>query len=314
MTYAVEAQAITKTYKNGTLALQAVTFAFPPGSAIALLGPNGAGKTTTMRILATTLRPTTGTAYIEGVDVSLDPYKARQHIGLCSQEFDLDPMLTVVENLRLYGRLRGLGGVGLSRRIDELLSRFRLGELQRRRLFELSWGQMKASQVIKELIEPKSIILLDEPTSGLDAEMCRTALEAFGELVNSGCTLIVSSHRMDDVETLCSDVVFINQGVVVQKGPIRDFIEAYAHTTQVCLEVPPDTARSLVYALQDAISGVELVSEDPLQISMPATKGSYSLIFRIIANLCPEVTGVSIKQPSLRDAWLRAVGGEDSVS
>ncbi len=200
MKWAIQAECLSKTYRNGTCALRGVNFEFSPGTAIAYLGPNGAGKTTTLNILATVLRPTSGTARVLGLDVVTRKEEVRSRIGLCPQEFTLDPLLTARENLMVFGRLKGLTGLQSGKRASFLAEAIGLVETLDRKTYELSWGQTKKLQICRELLAPPPVLLLDEPTSSLDPESVLAVLTLLRECVREGATLLVASHQMEDLE------------------------------------------------------------------------------------------------------------------
>jgi sodium transport system ATP-binding protein len=201
---------------GGTRILEDVTFTAPTGEVTGLLGPNGAGKTTTMRVLATLLRPDTGSVRIAGIDLAEDPMAARRVIGLVTEEPGLHDRLTVREQLVFSGRAHGLTAEVASGRIEAIAAHLGLTAALDRRGGTLSKGNRQKVSLCRALVHDPPVLLLDEPTSGLDV----VAADGLEELlarddVTGGKTVLLSTHRLDEAERLASRVVGIAAGRVV---------------------------------------------------------------------------------------------------
>lgn len=210
---------LTKRFGHFT-AVDRVSFQAYPGEILGLLGENGAGKTTTMRMLATLLAPTAGTATVNGKDLRKEPEAVRAQLGVLFEGGVYD-RLTVRENIRYFGRLYGVPAEQLERRIDELLRRFQMEEYADRRAAWLSKGMKQKVALARILVHEPPVLILDEPTSGLDVTSARLVHEFILECRGQGKTVIISSHNMAEVEKLCDRICVIHRGRIVLEGTIE---------------------------------------------------------------------------------------------
>jgi len=234
---AISATNLTKRYGD-TLAVDGVAFDVPRGRTLGLLGGNGAGKTTTIAMLLGLLIPTEGQIRILGHDMATDRFAALARMNFSSPYVALPGRLSVEENLRVYGHLYGVRG--LSARIAELAAQLDLGALLARPAGELSAGQKTRVALAKSLINRPDVLLLDEPTASLDpdtGDLVRSWLERYR--AESGCTILLASHNMAEVERLCSDVLMLKQGRVVDRGTPAELLERYGRgdLEQVFLDI-----------------------------------------------------------------------------
>jgi len=213
----ISAERLTRRF-GATTAVDALSFVAPDGAITGLLGANGAGKSTTLRMLATVLRPDDGRALIDGRDTRSDPLAARERLGVMPAVSGIYRELTARENVRYYGRLQGLAGAALERRIDELLFRLELEGCAGRRGRELSHGQRVKVGLARALVHAPRNVVLDEPTNGLDVLAIRSLRQLLRELRAAGHCLLFSSHVLSEVAELCDRVVVIARGRVVAEG------------------------------------------------------------------------------------------------
>lgn len=199
-------------------ALHDVSFEAADGRITGLLGPNGAGKSTTLRILYTVLRPDRGRAWIDDADVLADPLAARRASGVLPHSAGIYPHLTARENVAFYGRLHGLPGAALDRRLDELIAGLGMQDFADRRAKGFSQGQRTKVALARALVHAPRNVLLDEPTNGLDVLATRALRELILGLKAAGHCVLFSSHVMQEVAALCDDVVIIDHGRVVGCG------------------------------------------------------------------------------------------------
>jgi ABC-2 type transport system ATP-binding protein len=216
---------LTKRYDD-TLAIDDISFTVPVGATVGLLGGNGAGKTTTIGMLLGLLIPTAGTIEVLGHDMARDRFAALERMNFSSPYVSLPQRLSVAENLRAYGHLYNVPQ--LEQRIGELASELELGDLLDRPAGKLSAGQKTRVALAKALINRPELLLLDEPTASLDpdtGDWVRSWLERYRE--ESGCTILLASHNMAEVERLCSDVLMLKRGRIVDRGSPQDLLERY---------------------------------------------------------------------------------------
>ena len=225
MSDAIRVSGLTKRYGE-TLAVDDVSFAAARGQTIGLLGGNGAGKTTTIAMLMGLLIPTAGTIHVLGHDMARDRFAALARMNFSSPYVALPARLSVAENLRVYGHLYGVRG--LEARIREVAAELDLLGLLERPAGQLSAGQKTRVALAKSLINRPELLLLDEPTASLDpdtGDMVRSWLERYRAA--SGCTILLASHNMAEVERLCSDVLMLKQGRIVDQGSPAELLARY---------------------------------------------------------------------------------------
>jgi ABC-2 type transport system ATP-binding protein len=222
---AIRVEALTKRY-DATLAVDGIDFAVPVGRTVGLLGGNGAGKTTTIAMLLGLLIPTAGRIHVLGHDMATDRFAALARMNFSSPYVSLPAKLSVAENLRVYGHLYGVAGA--EARIAELARELDLGDLLHRPAGQLSAGQKTRVALAKALINRPELLLLDEPTASLDpdtGDWVRTWLERYR--TERGCTILLASHNMGEVERLCDDVLMMRRGRIVDRGSPAGLRERY---------------------------------------------------------------------------------------
>ena len=235
--HAIQVQGLTKRYGDVT-AVAGITFSVTSGGTLGLLGGNGAGKTTTIAMLLGLLIPTAGSIRILGHDMARDRFAALARMNFSSPYIALPSRLSVAENLRVYGHLYGVRG--LEARIRELAAQLDLGGLLNRPSGNLSAGQKTRVALAKSLINRPDVLLLDEPTASLDpdtGDMVRGCLERYRR--ESGCTVLLASHNMAEVERLCDSVLMLKQGRIVDSGSPPELLDRYGRDDleQVFLDI-----------------------------------------------------------------------------
>jgi len=227
----IEARGLCKRFqdkKRGEIrAVEGVSFRCLPGQIYGLLGANGAGKTTTLRMLATILEPTDGTAIVAGYDIVEQPEKVRANVGFLSTATALYPRLTAQEMVEYFGRLNGLDETTLKRRIDEIFGRLDMDGFRDRRCDKLSTGMKQKVSIARTLVHDPPVMIFDEPTLGLDVMTARTIVEFIRECRNRGKTVIFSTHVMSEVEKLCDNIGIIHDGKLLAEGSLRELRAKY---------------------------------------------------------------------------------------
>jgi ABC-2 type transport system ATP-binding protein len=214
---------------GATVAVDGIGFAVLPGVTAALLGGNGAGKTTTLSILLGLLLPTSGTIRVFGEDVLRHRYRVLPRMNFSSPYVDLPQRLTVRQNLQIYARLYGIRR--RSERIERLAADLQIDRLLERPSGKLSSGQKTRVAIAKALLNEPELLLLDEPTASLDpdtGDWVRGYLEDYRD--RTGATSLLASHNMAEVERLCSDVMMMKQGRIVDRGSPGELIDRYGRT------------------------------------------------------------------------------------
>jgi len=228
----IEARALSKSFqdkKRGIIrAVENVTFTCRPGQIYGLLGANGAGKTTTLRMLATILEPTSGTAVLCGYDVVEHPEKVRANVGFLSTATALYPRLTAQEMVEYFGRLNGLDEPTLKKRIDEIFTRLDMNNFRDRRCDKLSTGMKQKTSIARTLVHNPPVMIFDEPTTGLDVMTARTIIGFIADCRDQGKTIIFSTHIMSEVDRLCDHVGIIHGGQLREEGTVAELRAKYA--------------------------------------------------------------------------------------
>lgn len=214
-------------------ALKGVSFQAPDGQITGLLGPNGAGKTTTLRVLYTILSPDSGSAKVDGIDVTTHPIEAQRLIGALPTSKGLYPRLTARENIQYYGMLHGLDEKTLDARIKELCVTLEMENIIDRRTEGFSTGETMKVAIARALVHDPRNVLLDEPTNGLDVMSTRSMRTFIRRLRDEGRCVLFSSHIMQEVSALCDQIVVIAAGQVVAHGTADALL---AQTGQSTLE------------------------------------------------------------------------------
>jgi ABC-2 type transport system ATP-binding protein len=239
---AIAVTALTKRFKE-TVAVDGVSFAVSRGATAALLGGNGAGKTTTIAMLLGLLLPDAGTVGVLGEDMLRHRHRVLGRMNFSSPYLDLPHRLTVRQNLEIYARLYGLSD--RDKRIAALAKDLQIAELLERKTGSLSAGQKTRVALAKALVNDPELLLLDEPTASLDpdtGDWVRAYLEIWRE--RSGATILLASHNMAEVERLCSDVIMLRRGRIVDRGSPEQLIGRYgrANLEEVFLDIARGTA------------------------------------------------------------------------
>ena len=222
----IDARSLSKRFqdkKRGEIrAVDNVSFTCQPGKIYGLLGANGAGKTTTLRMLATILEPTDGTAIVSGFDVVEHPEKVRANIGFLSTATALYPRLSAQEMVEYFGRLNGLDEPTLKKRIDDIFQRLNMNDFRDRRCDKLSTGQKQKTSIARTLVHDPPVMIFDEPTTGLDVMTARTIIGFIANCRDRGKTVIFSTHIMSEVERLCDHIGIIHGGKLLEEGTLTE--------------------------------------------------------------------------------------------
>ncbi|MGC8872451.1 MAG: ABC transporter ATP-binding protein [Caldimicrobium sp.] len=221
---ALEIKDLKKNY-GARKALKGISFQIFKGELFSLLGPNGAGKTTTLRIISGLTTPTSGNIYIFGKDLFEDELWAKRRIGLVPQQINLDLELTVEENLFIHGLLFKMSLKEIKEKIEELLEMADLSERRKSKVKELSGGLRRRLLIVRALMHSPELLLLDEPTVGLDPHIRRKIWSFIKNIQAKGTTILLTTHYMEEAETLSDRVAFINKGEIVAIDTPSNFIK-----------------------------------------------------------------------------------------
>ena len=227
----IEARNLTKTFhdkKRGAIrAAEDVSFRVAPGQIYGLLGANGAGKTTTLRMLATLLKPTSGSASVAGFDVVAQAQQVRASVGFLAASTALYGRLTARETLAYFGRLNGLADAEIKARTQHLADELGMHDFLDRRCDKFSTGMKQKTSIARTLIHDPAVMIFDEPTLGLDIMAARTIVKFVHDCRGRGKTVIYSTHIMSEVEKLCDVIGIIHDGRLLAEGTLGELRARY---------------------------------------------------------------------------------------
>jgi len=278
------------------------------GETFGLLGPNGAGKTTTVGICTTRVLPTSGSVHVAGIDVTADPVAIKKSIGVVTQFNTLDRQCTVWENLYLHCRFFGMGPGPARQRADELLGRFRLTEHAQLLPAALSGGMAQRLQVARSLAHRPSVLFLDEPTAGLDPQSRLALWEIVGDLKRDGVTVLLTTHYMEEADTLCERVAIIDHGKVLVCDEPANLKRSLGAETVVGLQLDrvTDDLQAALRSLP-AVASVE-PADGGLRVMAEAGDGVVPSIVQ--ASLGSGLRDMSVTEPTLETVFISLTGRE----
>jgi ABC-2 type transport system ATP-binding protein len=254
----INAKDLTKRYAR-TVAVDHITFEVAKGQIVGFLGPNGAGKTTTMRMLTCFLPPSAGTAAVAGYDVLEQPLEVKKRIGYLPEAPPLYPEMETVDYLKFVGKLKGLAGNELEKRIAYVSERCAIGDVRKKLLGKLSRGYRQRVGLAQAIIHNPDVLILDEPTAGLDPKQINETRDLIKKLAGDH-TIILSTHILPEVEQTCEQVIIINQGKLVAIDSVRNLQARARGAESVVLEVAGRNGRLESSAVQQKLEQVQGVS------------------------------------------------------
>src|ERR1700679_1190962 len=224
MTPALSISHLRKGYRGGTVAVEDISLTIPEGEFFGFLGPNGAGKSTTIHCVTDVAEPTSGKSEIFGIHAVKNYREARRLVGLCPQEFNVDPFATPRQIVDWMGGYFGMNARARKERIDYLIERFDLIPHQKKQFRQLSGGLKRRVALARALVNDPKLIILHEPTAGVDVELRRVLWRYLAEISKDGRTILLTSHYLEEVERLCRTVAIVNKGRIVREGTKNEMI------------------------------------------------------------------------------------------
>lgn len=310
--YAIEVEQLTRDF-GAFRAVDHVDFQVPRGQIFGFLGPNGSGKTTTIRMLLGLLRPSDGVARVLGCDIARHTERVRPRLGYMSQRFSLYDDLTVVENLRFYGRTYGLKGARLRERIDFVLEMAGLAGREREQTRNLSGGWRQRLALGAAILHEPDLVFLDEPTAGVDPVSRRAFWDLLYEIVLRGVTVFVTTHYMDEAEH-CEALAFIHDGHIIARGSPQQ-IKDTMMSGQV-IELSPEQPGAALSLLREAQANGRLQLEEVAlygaQVHVVAAEAETLLapITALLTEAGVSPGPVALISPSLEDVFISCIRRE----
>ncbi|SCL22437.1 ABC transporter ATP-binding protein [Micromonospora inyonensis] len=298
----IRARGLVKRFGDFT-AVDGIDVDVPAGEAFGFLGPNGAGKSSTMRMVGCISPPSGGELRILGMDPVRDGPAIRARLGVCPQLDNLDPELTVRENLTTYARYFGIPRRVARDRAAELLDFVQLTERADSKVEPLSGGMKRRLTIARALVNEPEIVLLDEPTTGLDPQARHLVWERLFRLKQQGVTLVLTTHYMDEAEQLCDRLVVMDGGRIAAEGSPRALIERYSTREVVELRFAAESQEAFAGKLDGVGERVEVL---PDRVLLYVTNGDDAVTEVHARGLTP--ASVLVRRSSLEDVFLRLTG------
>jgi lipooligosaccharide transport system ATP-binding protein len=298
----IHARGLVKRFEGFT-AVDGIDVDVQRGEAFGFLGPNGAGKSSTMRMIGCVSPPSGGVLRILDLDPLRDGPKIRARLGVCPQLDNLDPELTVRENLTTYARFFGIPRKVARARAAELLDFVQLTERADSKVEPLSGGMKRRLTIARALINEPEIVLLDEPTTGLDPQARHLVWERLFRLKQQGVTLVLTTHYMDEAEQLCDRLVVMDAGKIVAEGSPRALIDRYSTREVVELRFAAESQEAFAGKLDGIGDRVEVL---PDRILLYVQQGDEAVAEVQARALTP--AGVLVRRSSLEDVFLHLTG------
>ncbi|WP_320066690.1 ABC transporter ATP-binding protein [Micromonospora sp. RTGN7] len=298
----IRARGLVKRFGDFT-AVDGIDVEVRAGEAFGFLGPNGAGKSSTMRMIGCTSPPSEGELRILGMDPVRDGPAIRARLGVCPQLDNLDPELTVRENLTTYARYFGIPRRAARERAAELLDFVQLTDRADSRVDPLSGGMKRRLTIARALVNEPEIVLLDEPTTGLDPQARHLVWERLFRLKQQGVTLVLTTHYMDEAEQLCDRLVVMDGGRIVAEGSPRQLIERYSTREVVELRFAAESQEPFAEKLDGLAERVEVL---PDRVLLYAADGDKAVAEVTALGLTPAT--VLVRRSSLEDVFLLLTG------
>ncbi|MGZ9812199.1 ATP-binding cassette domain-containing protein [Pseudoroseicyclus sp. H15] len=311
---AIHARGLRQVYKGRkgkeVEAVKGVDIDVAQGEIVGFLGPNGAGKTTTLKMLATLLRPTGGTATVAGCDLRKDPAGVRRGIGYVSQAGSTLPDAKVMLEIESQGRLYGLSTKEARRRGRELMEALDLGGLEERKSEALSGGQRRRLDIVMGLIHEPKLVFLDEPTTGLDPQARANLWEHVRRLRDEfGTTVFITTHYMDEADSLSDRLLIIDKGEIVGEGTsakLKAELKGDSLTLTFGSTEAVETGEARVAAMDGAANVVR--EGNVLRFNLPDGAGALPHLIKQLSDAGAEPIGAELSRPTLDDVFLALTG------
>ena len=308
---AIEVERLRKHFDppKGPVAVADVSFQIEEGEIFSLLGPNGAGKTTTISILSCLLKPDSGEARVGGFSVTREPEKVKALIGVVPQDIALYDDMTGRENLLFWGRMYGMSGSTLSKRVDEVLELIGLLDRQKDRLGKYSGGMKRRVNIGAALLHNPRFLYLDEPTVGIDPQSRRSILDKVKNLNAAGVTILYTTHYMEEAQELSHRIGIMDQGTLIALGTQDELVRLVGEQTRIDLALDRD-AEILAGRWRDlpGVSSISNPEDGRLFLSTDDANTLMPRLFESARAADARITEISLAEPNLEMVFLHLTG------
>lgn len=305
--FAVEAKKLDKKFRD-VHAVQAISFTIQKGEIFSLLGPNGAGKTTTISMLSTLIPPTGGDALVMGHSIKSDPMAVKKMIGVVPQEIALYEDLTARENLNFWGRMYGMRGAALKKRVNEVLKIISLEDRQRGMVSKYSGGMKRRVNIGVALLHKPELIIMDEPTVGIDPQSRRNILDSVKELNQQGCTVLYTTHYMEEAQELSDHIAIMDHGRIIAFGTHAELVKLVGELDRIDITLNDDLGSCI--GEFEKVKGVKKVDSQDGKLTLLADDSDTVLprLFDLTARLSLRILSVDVQEPNLETVFLHLTG------
>lgn len=294
----------------GAPAVDRLDLSVAPGELFGLLGPNGAGKTTAIGMLTTRVVPTSGRAFVDGIDVTAEPARAKERIGVVTQTNTLDRSLDVRENLEFHARYFGLGARAARREADRVIEVMRLGEKTRADVATLSGGMAQRLMVGRAILHRPRVLFLDEPTAGLDPQSRIGLWEIVQDLHREGQTVLLTTHYMEEADQLCDRVAIMDHGRILALDDPAALKRSIPADTVVTLYADGSTTDlAAVLGSLDGTTGAH-AADDAVRVWLAGADGMLPKLLAAAERAGHSVTNVHVDEPTLETVFITLTGKE----
>ncbi len=304
---AIQVQNLQKCFGAFT-AVRKVDFEVQQGEIFSLLGPNGAGKSTTISMLSCLLEPSGGDAYVMGHSIRKAPQAVKRQIGIVPQDIALYGDLSARENLSFWGKMYGLRGSTLTKRVDEVLDIIGLAERQKDHVDKFSGGMKRRVNIGAALMHKPAVIIMDEPTVGIDPQSRRHILDNIKELNSKGMTVLYTTHYMEEAEELSDHIAIMDQGQIIACGTHVELVRMVGELDRINLTINTDSEK--VLADWQKTTGVQRVFAEDGHLTVLAQDSNLILprLFESATRSGVRITSVDIQEPNLEAVFLHLTG------
>ena len=289
-------------------AVKKIGFEVMQGEIFSLLGPNGAGKSTTISMLSCLLQPSGGDAYIMGHSITREPRSVKAAIGVVPQDIALYPDLSARENLIFWGKMYGLRGAGLAKRVDEVLEIIGLSDRQKDRVDKFSGGMKRRVNIGAALLHKPAVIIMDEPTVGIDPQSRRHILDNVKQLNSQGMTVLYTTHYMEEAQELSDHIAIMDQGQLIARGTHAELVKLVGELDR--MDITINAEPECVLSAWQAAPGVRKVSAQEGRLTVLAENSNLVLpgLFEMANAARVRITSVDIQEPNLEAVFLHLTG------
>ncbi|MGC9358664.1 MAG: ATP-binding cassette domain-containing protein [Anaerolineae bacterium] len=289
-------------------AVRGIDFHVQAGEIFSLLGPNGAGKSTTISMLSCLLTPTDGEAWVMGHSILEEPMAVKASLGVVPQEIALYEDMSARENLVFWGKMYGMRGEALTRRVDEVLEIVGLMDRQKGRVGKFSGGMKRRLNVGIALLHKPEIVIMDEPTVGIDPQSRRRILESVKELNAEGMTVLYTTHYMEEAQELSDHIAIMDYGEIIAFGTHEELVKIVGQMDRITLTINTESER--VMAAWRATTGVSSVSASDGTVDLMVDDSNLVLprLFEAANAAGVRITSVDIMEPNLEAVFLHLTG------